>query len=1143
MSSKDSPEFIGPYRVLRPIAKGGMSEVLEVEDAFSGERFALKWLTRSGRARKRFDREYEAMIRLNHPSVVRVYHYGVQDQRPWMTMELVDGDPVQRFAKLLGRPGTEARTRALLNVAGQMAQALDHVHRRGLIHRDLKSANVLVLPDGRVKLIDFGTAKIEQPMEEITGVGEFVGTYAYASPEQLRGKQLSLRSDLYNLGVLFYRMFTGKLPFYGDGVYDIAKQHVESAPLPPIERTPQLTQELNDLILRMLEKNPDRRPRSARVVAEAFDRLLGHRAVAVSTVNFNAPYHRMVGRDEQLTRAQRFMEAFVPGSMLIAVGARGCGRRSFYRALRELMRGSQARPFRAVFRREATPLGVLAGLCLQLARSLDDNSPSFSDAVTTLEEERSWDSARLIEVSRVIFERAGVEKGVFFLRSLHFADLETWRVIWAWQEELASRSIPWVFFGDALDWLGTRSTLPNRVSMKAQIMRLPPLDVVRLGCHIGSLLNRRPPPLWMTQQIRLATGGWPLHAEYLLRKWVNDDVLKVDGKDPNRLRWDQISRQHLQPVPGYSAAIEQGLDFLDADELVVLGAVVLTEKEILVAELLPVVRLDEVRLMECLGFLHRADWLHLDRVSVTCDNAQISRQTIGRLSPARLEELQVYLLELDNLKPEVRIRWLLGDGRLDEAVLYASSWAERCYEMEAPITAMEMIESAFPDLVDMEGPSVEARGRLWLAYVRCVLAVRPSDARARQLFSQLKENIDPKTELELEYVGAMLMGVIGHYPMFRSQLEQAWEKHCGGRPSTTLLLVGMGLAWVEEQFGSLDKAAEWYRLLQAVVARLGRKSARSMVLKGEARLAYTAGRLDDAAGIALQGMGTLEGISGVSARAQVLPVYVDCLRLEGRFSEAVMYLAEALAQARATEMPRLVVPLLLAAARCEIDLYRLGRAQEYVDELMVSLRAGEHLYLRLESTLLWGRILVASGEYHQALGILNATGEKAEVAGLSVIACVANALAGQATCSLGEVEEGDLRMREATTRLASLGRHGAALDCALIRARARGGTMNPTSIFEAVQEQINQKAAVVPRLEWLIASRRFHGATPEVSQKIDAHIAQIMRTSSGTERSALRVHPWAHQARLRELAAELESVVHTEVDTEVDTDQLDAEST
>ena len=102
MSSKDFPEFIGPYRVLRPIGKGGMSEVLEVEDAFSGERFALKWLTRSGRARKRFDREYEAMIRLNHPSVVRVYLYGLQDQRPWMTMELVDGDPVLRFAKLLG---------------------------------------------------------------------------------------------------------------------------------------------------------------------------------------------------------------------------------------------------------------------------------------------------------------------------------------------------------------------------------------------------------------------------------------------------------------------------------------------------------------------------------------------------------------------------------------------------------------------------------------------------------------------------------------------------------------------------------------------------------------------------------------------------------------------------------------------------------------------------------------------------------------------------------------------------------------------------------------------------------------------------------------------------------------------------------
>ena len=253
---------------------------------------------------------------------------------------------------------------------------------------------------------------------------------------------------------------------------------------------------------------------------------------------------------------------------------------------------------------------------------------------------------------------------------------------------------------------------------------------------------------------------------------------------------------------------------------------------------------------------------------------------------------------------------------------------------------MELVDSVFPKLEELEIPNTLARDRLWLAYLRCVLAVRPSDSTARNLFNKLCETIGEERKLQVDYVGAMLKGVIGHYPMFTEQLERTWETHFGGRPTPTLLLVGMRLAWVEEQFGEVEKASAWYIRLQEVVARLGRRSARALVLKGRARLAYTVGQLDQSARISEKSMRTLEGIQGVSARAEVLPVHVDCLRLQGRFSEAVLHLEEALAMARATEMPKLVVPLLLAAARGEIDLYRLGRAQEYVDELMVSLRPG-----------------------------------------------------------------------------------------------------------------------------------------------------------------------------------------------------------
>ena len=268
MSSEDFPEFIGSYRVLRSIVKGGMSDIVEVEDASSGEHFALKWLNRGGRARKRFDREYKTMTLLDHPSVIKAHQYGIQDQRPWITMEMVNGREAQRYAKKLGSAGDTSRTENLLTVGRQMALGLEHVHQKGVIHRDLKSSNILVLPDKQVKLIDFGTAKIENAMTEITRPGEFVGTYAYASPEQLRGEDLTLHSDLYSLGVLFYRMFTGKFPFYGSGVYAIAKQHVETPPIPPTKLISELPSDLNNLIIQMLKKNPSQRPDSAGAIAK-----------------------------------------------------------------------------------------------------------------------------------------------------------------------------------------------------------------------------------------------------------------------------------------------------------------------------------------------------------------------------------------------------------------------------------------------------------------------------------------------------------------------------------------------------------------------------------------------------------------------------------------------------------------------------------------------------------------------------------------------------------------------------------------------------------------------------------------------------------------------------------------------------------
>ena len=198
-------------------------------------------------------------------------------------------------------------------------------------------------------------------------------------------------------------------------------------------------------------------------------------------------------------------------------------------------------------------------------------------------------------------------------------------------------------------------------------------------------------------------------------------------------------------------------------------------------------------------------------------------------------------------------------------------------------------------------------------------------------------------------------------------------------------------------------------------------------------------------------------IQGVSTRASVLPVYVDYLRIQGRFSEALMHLSEALAAAALPRCHALWCPF-FSRRHGVVDLFRLGRAQEYVDELMVSLRPGESLHLRLEAMLLWGRILVASGEYHHAEGLLQDTAQRAESAGLCVIEGHANALLGQVDCFLGRIDQGDARMANSVDVLVQRGRHSAALDASLVWARARGVTLNPDAIFEPVSALLERSS-------------------------------------------------------------------------------------
>ncbi|GMU91318.1 MAG: hypothetical protein AMXMBFR4_03760 [Candidatus Hydrogenedentota bacterium] len=264
----------GGYEVQSLIGRGATGTVYLARDIALGRQVALKVLlgsTARNRAMVRgFHREAQAAAPLRHPNIVRVFSAGIASGTPYIAMEYVPGEPLDRFLRRKGYISWQSA----LYVGGQIADALRCAHEAGIIHRDVKPANVLLDRQGRARLTDFGIARMksaERAGSDSTGV---VGTPHYMSPEQLAGGEVSYSSDLYSLGVVMYQMMAGQLPFQAESPHALVKQIV-SDPAPRLTKVrPGTPDDVARLVAHLLEKEPQRRPTSARHVRQTIDRLL-----------------------------------------------------------------------------------------------------------------------------------------------------------------------------------------------------------------------------------------------------------------------------------------------------------------------------------------------------------------------------------------------------------------------------------------------------------------------------------------------------------------------------------------------------------------------------------------------------------------------------------------------------------------------------------------------------------------------------------------------------------------------------------------------------------------------------------------------------------------------------------------------------
>jgi len=270
-TEKTTPQFISRYKIIEILGKGSMGVVYKAYDPILEREIAIKTIepffdqdkTELDKFIERFKREAIAAGKLNHPGIITIHDFGfINEKTPYIVMEFIKGKTLKQYFE----EGVRFDLQQIYNILLQILQALDYAHSNGIVHRDIKPANIMIQDNYTVKIADFGIARL--PQSELTRTGEILGTPNYMSPEQITGIPIDYKADLFSLGVILYQLLTGEKPFYGETFNSLAYRIVHQNPIPPKTINPSIPQSLNEITMRLLEKDRELRPSAKELINE-----------------------------------------------------------------------------------------------------------------------------------------------------------------------------------------------------------------------------------------------------------------------------------------------------------------------------------------------------------------------------------------------------------------------------------------------------------------------------------------------------------------------------------------------------------------------------------------------------------------------------------------------------------------------------------------------------------------------------------------------------------------------------------------------------------------------------------------------------------------------------------------------------------